>query len=242
VSAEATRAESSRGVTLIEAIVAAVILTAILTTAIKSTTDQTAATEAVRSSLLVRAELAEQKVLVELEEGLIDSPPATGDSLAWQVPIDPDGDGSFLDAEGAIQWGMVRGGVATSGARATVRFAGDRVLDEKLLAFDLNGDRDKKDLFDQGHLERVGPDGAIDELTGSWILQPVGNHGGDLDGDGVGDPIFALRDVSDPIFGRAPTGAKTIATVDLTVAVRLTRANWIASRMRRSVLCQNHSN
>jgi hypothetical protein len=227
------------GSTLLEVIVAAVILAAIIATAVHPAIDQAAGTEVVRSSLFVRVDDATQRILGEIEPGEIDTPPATGDSLSWQVPIDPDGDGSCLDADGAIQWGMRKNGVAVAGARATVRFVIDRVLDEAKLAYDLNGDGDQKDRFDQGHLERQAPDGTIERLTGSWLLQPTGNHGGDLDGDGVADPIFALAQVADPSLPPGSAGAKTIASLDLTVAIRLTNRSWVVSQIRRTILCQN---
>jgi hypothetical protein len=86
-----------------------------------------------------------------------------------------------------------------------------------------------KDTFDYGHLERVLPDGTTLPLTGTVFLQPAGTHGGDVDGDGVADPIF-FADTS---------GARTRTTIDLTAASELNPRNWVVERSRKTILCQN---
>jgi hypothetical protein len=217
------------GMTVVEMVVAVAIFCSIVATAIHPTIDASAGTEIVRADLFVRVDDALQAVADDIERGDLDPPTAQGDTLAYQVPIDPDGDGSYLDADGAVQFGMKKNGVSVIGQRATFKFVADRVLSEATLKFDLNGDGDLKDKFDQGHLVRVLPDGKTEQISGSWILQPNGNHGGDLDGDGVADPIFSIT---------TGTG-RTTATLDVTAAIRLADRAWIVTRTRRRVLCPN---
>jgi hypothetical protein len=229
MSAERGRDRRAAGFTLIEAIIAAAIAAAILGALMQKTIDSGVGTEVVRANLFVRVDNAIRRIAGDFERGELDPPAATGDSLAYQLPIDPDGDGSFLDANGAVQWGIVSGGVPLSGGRATLQFVADASVDEALLAVDLNGDGDKKDRFDQGHLERRLPDGTVETLTGPWILQPTGSHGGDLDGDGRADPIFSLDTSSQ----------KTLAHVALTVAIALAGKSWMVERVDKTFLCQN---
>jgi len=114
-------------------------------------------------------------------------------------------------------------------ARTTIRFVTDRTISEAAQGVDLNGDGDRKDRFDLGHLEADRPDGTKEPLTGAWLLQPALNHGGDLDGDGVPDPIFSAD----------TTQSKTTATLDVTVAVKLTETKWIVERKKKTILCGN---
>jgi len=226
---ERIRSGPSSGFALIEVIGAALLLVAVLAAAMHSSMDAASGDEVVRAGLFVRVDNALARISGDFERGDLDPIPAAGDSVAYQMPVDPDGDGSMLDADGQVQWGTEQDGVAVAGAKVTIRFVADRVLSEPALAFDLNRDGDTTDLFDLGHLERVLPDGSIIPLTGTWILQPNLNHGADIDGDGVADPIFS----SDA------TGLKTIAALDVTLAVELTQQKWIVQRTRKTILCQN---
>jgi hypothetical protein len=229
MSADTQPRRRNCGFTLLEAIIAAAIAAAILGAAMHDTLYSAVGTEVVRSNLFVRVDNAIRRIATDFERGELDLPGAAGDTLAYQLPVDPDGDGSFLDASGAIQWGILDNGVPIAGGKATLRFVADDVLDEEALSVDLNGDGDKKDRFDHGHLERVLPDGSIERLTGAWILQPNGNHGADLDNDGLADPIFSLD----------TSGQKTLANVSLTIAVPLAGRNWMVERVAKTFLCQN---
>jgi hypothetical protein len=219
----------SGGFTLVEALGATVITFTIVAAAIQSAIGAGSGTELIRSSLFVRTDDALRRISDDLERADLDPLPGGGDRVAFELPIDADGNGSFYDAHDALEWGAVVNGKAVLGARTAFQFATDSTVDEATLGCDLNGDGDRLDRFDVGHLERVKPDGSVEPLTGATILQPAGNHGGDLDGDGVADPLFAVD----------TAGAKSIVTVDLFAATKRSERDWILLRQRKTLLAAN---
>ena len=146
--------------------------------------------------------------------------------------VDSDGDGSLIGADGRPQWGGRVGGAAVAGARTQARYVLVRTVDEAALATDINRDGDQVDRFDLGRLERVEPDGTLIQMIGGLVAQPNGNWGGDLDGDGVADPLFAVNDV----------GAIRRARFDLSLAVPIGGGAWVVQRTQRDVVCVNDRN
>src|SRR5262249_7843218 len=145
----------------------------------------------VRSNYFSRVDRALRAIATDFERGRLDPPGATGDSLSYQLPLEPAQDAARDAEPGATGWGIAATGAPVRGGKATLRFVCDAVLEEGSLGVDLNGDGDQRDRFEQGHLEQLLPDGGIEQLTGAWILQPADDHGADLDGDGRLDPLFS---------------------------------------------------
>ena len=195
------------GFTLLEAMVAVAILSGILLTAllaIHSGTDMTNI-ESARNNM----ERSNQEALDKLALELRDAAPRVvtvagdGSAIQFQIPVDLNANGTVLDGNANIEFGFTdRNGAPQSGT-ITYRFVQNTVggqpeiLDEAALGMGLNRDGDSSDRFVRGRLVRVtrvtGWPEVQDPLPiGLWIVQPAGNLGGDVDGDGVADPIFQL--------------------------------------------------
>jgi hypothetical protein len=215
---------------LLDAAIVAVVATVILGAAVVHGANRSGDGSGIlRSNLFARLDKGLRSLAADFERADFDAPSATGDSLAYQLPISGGGAAAKPDPAVPTDWGIVANGVPMRGGRATLRFVADSLLDESQLAVDLNGDGDQRDKFEQGHLERLLPDGAIEQLTGAWILQPAGDHGADVDGDGKVDPIFAL-DVNGPA---------TIARLSLVVALPVGGGSFLVERIDRSFPCPN---
>ena len=127
-----------------------------------------------------------------------------GTGFAFRVPVDVDGDGTFFDAAGEVQWGAdVRG--ATRDGYSCFYYEAVGAIAESTRAVDLNGDGDMVDLFDLGRIRMrswdattPGTDNIDVALGPPIVLQERCAWGGDLDGDGFQDPIFLW----DPEGGR----------------------------------------
>ncbi len=218
-----------RGFSAVEVVISAAILLTVYATIARGFASSGGASQFVGANLQVALTGTVRRIAAELERGELDAQAADGASLAYQFPVDPDGDGSFFDATGAVQWGMEVGGADVAGARATVAFVTDQVLDEAALGADVNGDGDQVDRFDRGHLVRSLPDGSSVSLTGAWILQPTGAHGGDVTGDLVPDPIFSTNTAN----------PRKLASIDVTGAVVGLGNQWIRVRLTRTVCARN---
>lgn len=223
----AERARRRAGFSLVEALIVGAVVALMLGAAVvREAVRSDGGSAVVRSNLFARLDRALRSLAADFERADLDAPGEKGDTLSYQLPIPLAG---ARDARGPTEWGVVVNGVPVKGGRATLRFVADSVLDEARLAIDLNGDGDQRDQFEQGHLERLLPDGTIEQLTGSWILLPAGDHGGDVDGDGKADPIFTV-DV---------TGSATIARISLYVAVPTAGGSFLVERVDRSFACPN---
>jgi hypothetical protein len=229
----AERARRRAGFSLVEAsIVTAVVALMLGAAVVREAVRSNGGPAVVRSNLFARLDRGLRSLAADFKFADLDAPSERGDSLSYQLPIRiaaEQGATATPDTRGPTEWGIVCSGVPINGGRATLRFVADCVLDEARLGIDLNGDGDQRDQFEQGHLERLLPDGAIEQLTGSWILQPAGDHGDDIDGDGKVDPIFSV-DV---------TGSATIARLSLYVAVPTAGGSFLVERVDRSFACPN---
>ncbi len=118
-----------------------------------------------------------------------------GDCIKFQVPVDPDGDGSVIDpATGSPEYGATLGMLHTAGSDIVYRFVAnqvdgaDEVLDEAVLGVDINNDGDQVDVFTRGCFTRTTLDSAgadrTRKISGRWFIS------GDGDNDGIVDSIF----------------------------------------------------
>lgn len=189
---------SRRGFSLVELVVVTAVMgvLSVIVTAGLDRTQDFATSEMSRTAATVRSSSALEKMRRELTVARVDAPVASGTRVRFMLPIDVDGDGLVYDKAGEITWGYGIDGVAQANAAAWYSFVADQVITEAQVALDLNRDGDQADTFDVGHIEQQLPDGRNVRLTGSWVLQPLGNPGGDLDNDAVPDPLFEVEETS----------------------------------------------
>lgn len=218
-----------RGSSLIETTISMAILLTILGALLRGSLTTAGGIDVTAAHIRVQVDAAVDRVVGELEFADLSAPAGDATSIAYALPIDPDGDGSVLDAAGSVQWGANVGGVPTTGVQAAVRWTFERVLSEAALALDVNADGDLLDSFDLGRIERVEADGGVARLTGNWVAQPTGARGGDVNGDGVADPLFSID----------ASGSSRRAVVDATMLFQAGPGAWLFRRSRRSVLCLN---
>jgi prepilin-type N-terminal cleavage/methylation domain-containing protein len=206
----ASRRAGERGFSLLELMVAMAILSMILLGAALALngTNDVAVLEATRNEMERSSQNALDRMALELRDSAakVITVAANGSSIQFQVPVDLDGKGTILNSTGAVEYGFLANGVPTGGT-ITYRFvqnlvAGQpEVLSEAARRMQLNDDADLGDRFARGYILRTTQltSGAVVSqsiLTGRWIVQPDGNWGGDVDGDGAADPIFQLDGTS----------------------------------------------
>ena len=120
--------------------------------------------------------------------GLVQKIESGGDRIVFKLPLDADQDGVFVDRYG----GLALGGLdKTVNGSLGVTFEKATDLDETQLGQDINGDGDRLDQLELGALHRIDTDGTSTRITGTYILQPAGAHGSELDAFTGPDPIFA---------------------------------------------------
>lgn len=119
-----------------------------------------------------------------------------GVGFSYRRPIDPAGTGTFIE-DGAIRWGATVGGIDTTDGCASLVFSPVGVVSEAERNFDINSDGDLDDTFDLGGIANLGWN-AVDpslgtsslDLVSPILLQEQDNYGGDMNGDGLDDPMF----------------------------------------------------
>ena len=174
-----------RGFTLVELLISVSILSMVMLTAfaaIKMVGDSLAA-----ETLDNLAYSAVERVVAEIAEDLhyadISLVSVDGTTVNFQVPVDlsvpPDG---IAESMGFHLGGMPRNGSVTYSFVMT-----------ETVSVDLSGDGVAQD-FDRGYMVKLMVDDAgvrvAEWKRGNWIVQPAGNWGGDIDGDGDPDPMF----------------------------------------------------
>lgn len=119
-----------------------------------------------------------------------------GTGFSYRVPTDPAGGNDFFDATG-IRWGAEVAGVPSLDGWSAIQFVPIDSVSEADRGQDLNRDGDTSDIFDLGRLELLSwnavaaaPNESRVRLCRPSILQERCNWGGDLDSDGLDDPIF----------------------------------------------------
>ncbi len=124
-----------------------------------------------------------------------------GTGFSYRIPIDPSGGQNVMNGDDLF-WGAELPGLGpVVGARMAIVFRPKQEVTEAQLQRDINQDGDTLDTFEIGQLHRLAWDPSnpttIEDLGlgPSNIIQEKLNWGGDLDGDGFGDPIFLWDDV-----------------------------------------------
>jgi type II secretory pathway pseudopilin PulG len=206
LNANAGRCASRAGFSLLEVVVAVGVLALMMigVAMVFKDTGFVASSEAKSNDVARTSQGALDQMTKELRESAIRviTVSADGSSIQFQIPVDIDGNGTILDGSGAVEYGFLDRGVPTKGT-ITYRFVenivGGRpdVLREADLRLDLNGDGDRLDSFDRGCIVRIthangGPEVRGPALTGQCVVVAHADWGGDIDGDGVADPIFKL--------------------------------------------------
>ncbi len=120
-----------------------------------------------------------------------------GTGFSYRVPVDPAGNGYFLNGDD-LNWGAeLIGAGATLDGHMALYFEPKTTFNEADDGQDVNGDGDSVDVFDLGQIRRItwdktNPGGVINDvgMGPSSVLQERCNWGGDLDNDQYSDPIF----------------------------------------------------
>jgi len=117
--------------------------------------------------------------------------------ISFQVPVDWDGDGDLLDSNGELEWGALD----QLGWTCTLTFEQARTVSEVVDNEDYNHDGDRVDVFALGHLSKkyTDPSGAVQhtiDIMPDMIVVRYDHLGGDVDGDGVDDPMFRRVDAA----------------------------------------------
>lgn len=200
------RVSVDRGFTLVEVMITMVILGAAMSVAIVALNTATVETSLGTADAVLQnaANMFAERLATELRSASrsrisfeTNGAPTVdyGDCIRFQVPVDPDGDGSVINpTTGSPEYGATLGGLHTAGSDIVYRFAAnqvggaDEVLNEATLGVDLNGDGDQIDAFTRGHFTRTAPDaGGADRtraISDRWLIF------GDGDNDGIEEPIF----------------------------------------------------
>lgn len=180
-----------------------------------------------RGALESRFQHSLDRVRSTLAIARVEAPFDSGTRIRFMTPVDHDGDGSTYDATGAVTWGSTGAGVATLGEARWLQYVVSASAMESTLQFDVNGDGDQLDAFDLGHLEELSNDGSIVRWTAPEILQKADDPGGDIDEDGVLDPLFSIIDSGRSrlarirVFGLVTLPNGRFQRVDYDVSVRL---------------------
>jgi hypothetical protein len=165
---------------------------------LKSTTD-VSTMEYTRNEMDRTGAKALETICAELKESSVLGVAGDGTVLIFQVPADLDGNGTVLDKTGECEFGINDGGIPATGAinfqfvQNASNMTGE-TISEPNLRRDLNGDGDMTDVFDRGRILRTTslPGAKISTVSGFYVVQPSGNWGGDIDGDGNADPLFRM--------------------------------------------------
>jgi len=241
-SAGFSRGGSGAGFSLLEVVIAVGILSLIMlgvALALKGTGD-VVAVGATQNEMERTSQNALDRMALELRDSAarVITVAANGSAIQFQVPVDLDGNGTVLDRNGAVEFGFLAGAAPSKGT-ITYRFVQNliqgrpEVLDERVAGLKLNDDADRCDRFARGCVVRVtqaagGAEVTGPALTGRWLVQPEGDWGGDINGDGAADPIFKL----DAASGRVLIGLWSMQVDGRSSALVVHRSTSVCLRNR----------
>jgi prepilin-type N-terminal cleavage/methylation domain-containing protein len=179
------------GLTLVEVLIASAIVVIIVGLAYPGfkTANDTMATSSRQDRLERQGDRALRLLTEELRSGWITGLTAAGQPPAVTIrSVQGEVDLADLEADGDVPWET---------AEKTIRFTQVDTLTEEDAGTDVNRDGDLSDSFALGALERVETvDGepVVTRITGpsSQVVLALPSFAGDLNGDGVGDPLFSV--------------------------------------------------
>jgi len=211
---------SARGFSLVEIMIGSLILLVVVLLAyrllftVQESTDRTNITAYLHN----RGRTLAEALIREITEARIVSVSAENESIVLQVPVDHDGDGDVLDANGAVEYGFrdpANGQAPRLGWTATYTAVVEEDHSEPALKININKDGDKNDVFVSCRLERVVKDAAgvaQDRITLAHDIYLVQNpKDADLNGDGTPDPLFKLADAAGTEV--ASSGSKLVLNI-----------------------------
>jgi len=211
------------GTTLVELMVSMAFLAIVLTFSFGAlqTTGERFSGEMAIYEISSQARMALAKLSKDLAEARILSRSADHSSITVMFPVDADGDGGYLDADGNIAWGVE----TTENWTATYAFVSERTLSESYYGKDFNRDGDTQDTFMIGGINQmIADDNGVVRAMYGLPIRNVAVHLGawdaDFDGDGNADPMFMRIDTE--------TDLENDLTFD-----RLRIAFWLLSRDSR---------
>ncbi|MHC4248437.1 MAG: PulJ/GspJ family protein [Planctomycetota bacterium] len=197
--------KSDSGFTLLEVVIVTAVLAlvvAMLGTSVVSLADGAASQQ--RSTVALRgARAAVERMAESLRPAAVNF---TGDGaaeLAFQVPVDAEGNGVLAYAPERpspdVNWGSGRGSTGGAGETTVYRFVATDVFSEAEKGVDLNDDGDVADVFDVGHIEEAHYEttAAVSLLrppvafSPDIVLRTRDDELGDIDGDEEPDPMFS---------------------------------------------------
>ena len=193
------RACGNRGFTLVEVMIAVSIMSVLMMTALTAMkmASDTLAVDILDNMVYSSLETVTGEICEDLQCARVSPLPADGAWINFQVPVDLDGDGTVFAGgdTGLLELGVSLGGMPRRGS-VTYRFVATNTVSESLIRRDVNGNGNPADVFDIGHILKTMSDPlsgwTLTQKRGNGFVQLRGAYGGDMDGDGNPDPIFAV--------------------------------------------------
>ena len=215
---------TKRGFTLLEMMMVSAILSVVLigvTMTLKGASDEVAVSIP-ETDLQTNSQRALRRIVEELTDASASQVAfaADGSWISFRVPVDIEASWTGVGGNPPTytpEWGGRLGGDERIGGLNTIAFRESTVpgvspLNESDVVdgglninMNTEGTLDETDIFAMGHLvftydpdPLVAGDEKVRQLTGDWVAQvAVGtDFGGDVDGDGNPDPLFAYDDTT----------------------------------------------
>lgn len=183
-------AHRDRGLTLLELALTAVIFAAVLAVAYPAfhSANDTIATSNRRDVMERHGDRLLGEVRDFLREGRITSTPAANAPPEIRLVRVPSGLSlDEISEVGSIPW---------DSTEEAIRFRTKREIRESEIGEDLNGDGDRADRFAIGVLETEDSRGVRPITETGEVMLGLPSYAGDLDGDGVADPLFEVDERS----------------------------------------------
>ncbi len=184
----------SAGLTLVELAITMATGSVVVAATIALFLGATQAGQAVTTSIHGVGDWAEglHAFRVEMGQAKILGVSPDGAAVTYSVPVPATPGGGLVDSTGEITWGARDSTGEHVGGHYVLSFVLDDVVSEQEVGADFNGDGDILDVFEVGHIGKTTDTGETQSFPRMKIVLQQGDHGGDLDGDGVPDPVFAV--------------------------------------------------
>jgi len=196
----------SKGVTLVELMIVVALLSivAALSMRIIVAAQRTQTQGEILANLEEKGRLFTDKLQEWIPSALILTISNYHSSLRFQIPVDPDGDGSIINpTSGYIDWGARdANGVDHLNWSYVYKFVPEVTNEEWVIGVDINEDGDLEDTFLEGRIERdiLNESGIVQQavvVDRNVVLRkwpPTGAIDWGFRGTPNGDPLFVLKD------------------------------------------------